>query len=168
MSRLVLALSGGFIAFVVLEVPAAGQAAVEAGIGAAASSIGSSGARGVGKGIAGAFGNLNETLKSTSGAKSETPGTSRSGAKGKATGRPSSVKASAPVVVQQAPNYEDAMQIEKGIGQEELVRRFGPPAMQIASGSDEQTMSYVSSGGVVQLELHGGKVVSVVRPKPGA
>ena len=64
MSRIVPAVFGGFVAFLALEVPAAGQAAVEAGIGAAASSIGTSGARGVGKSIGGAFGKLNEALKS--------------------------------------------------------------------------------------------------------
>jgi hypothetical protein len=170
MSRLVLAVSGGLIALVVLRVPAAGQAAVEAGIGAAASSIGSSGARGVGKGIAGAFGGLNEALKSTGSAgertttKSTTPAEKR-----RSTGKASSAKEpAAPVAIVPAPSYEDAIQIEKGIGHEELLRRFGPPAMQIASGSDEQTMSYFSSGGVVQLELQGGKVMSVARPKPGA
>jgi hypothetical protein len=166
MSRLMLSLAGGFIAFVGLEVPAAAQAAVEAGIGAAAASIGSSGARGAGKGIAGAFGSLNETLKS-GGAKTVTPEASKPAAR-KAAGKSSSKNAPAPAVVEPAPAYEDAMQIEKGIGREELVRRFGPPAMQIASGSDEQTMSYFSSGGVVHLELQAGKVVSVARPKPGA
>ena len=51
---------------------------------------------------------------------------------------------------------------------EELLRRFGPPALQIASGSEEQTLSYFSVGGVVQLELQDGKVVAVAKPKPGA
>jgi hypothetical protein len=157
-------LAGGLIALVGLRVPAAGQAAVEAGIGAAASSIGSSGAQGVGKGIAGAFGGLNEALKSTgSGAgKTVTPVATKPAAKRRPTGK------AAPVAIVPAPSYEDAREIQKGIGQEELLRRFGPPAMQIASGSDEQTMSYFSNGGVVQLELQGGKVIAVAGPKPGA
>jgi hypothetical protein len=172
MSRLVLAVSGSLIALVVLRVPAAGQAAAEAGIGAAASSIGSSGAQGVGKGIAGAFGGLNEALKSTGSAgagKTAAPVSTKPAEMRRSTGKASSAKKPpAPVMIVPAPSYEDAAQIQKGIGHEELLRRFGPPAMQIASGSDEQTMSYFSSAGVVQLELQGGKVISVARPRPGA
>jgi hypothetical protein len=172
MSRFALAVCGGLIALLVLRVPAAGQAAVEAGIGAAASSIGSSGAQGVGKGIAGAFGGLNEALKSTGstgGGKTISPAAAKPSQNRRSTGKASSAKRPVtPAAVVPAPSYEDALQIEKGIGQEELLRRFGPPAMQIASGSEEQTMSYISSGGVVQLEVQGGKVISVARPKPGA
>jgi len=70
-------------------------------------------------------------------------------------------------VISQEPSYEDAMEIQNGTGYEELLRRFGPPALQIANGNG-QTMSYVSKGAVVQLELQGGKVISVSKPKSGA
>ena len=158
MSRIIPAVFGGFVAFLALEVPAAGQAAVEAGIGAAASSIGTSGARGVGKSIGGAFGKLTESLKS--------PGSTTTTTQ---SAKPAVRRADPPVIPPAlAIVYEDALQIEKGIEREELLRRFGPPALQIASGSEEQTMSYHSVGGVVQLELQGGKVVGVTKPKPGA
>jgi hypothetical protein len=157
MSRIIPAVFGGFVAFLALEMPAAGQAAVEAGIGAAASSIGTSGARGVGKSIGGAFGKLTEALKSP-GSTTTTP-----------SAKPVARRADPPMIpAATAIVYEDALQIEKGMEREELLRRFGPPALQIASGSEEQTMSYLSVGGVVQLELQGGRVVGVTKPKPGA
>ena len=172
MVRSVLTVSGCLVAFVVLRVPAAGQATVEAGMGAAASSIGSSGARGVNKSIGGVFRNLDEALKPTGSAgaaKTDSPPPARStkpAARRKPTGQTSRVREEGTdAVARPTPSYEDATRIEKGMGQEELLRRFGPPAMQIASGSDAQTMSYISGGGVVQLELQAGTVISVAKPK---
>jgi hypothetical protein len=60
------------------------------------------------------------------------------------------------------PTYEDAALIEKGIGYEELLRRFGSPALKI-SGMSTLTMSYLTKSGPVQVELEDGKVVSVTR-----
>jgi hypothetical protein len=161
MSRSFIAISGCFIVFLLLRVPAAGQTAVEAGVAAGASSTGAAGARGAGKAIGGVFRNLNDTLKttgSTGAAKTGSPATSRST-------KPSTVrKPATPAAPPPTTTYEDAREIQKGIGYEELVRRFGPPAMQIASANDAQTMSYVSHGAIVQLELQGGKVVSMVKP----
>jgi hypothetical protein len=112
----------------------------------------------VGTSIGGAFGKLNEALKSP-GSATTTPAA-----------KPAVRRADPPIIPAAATAvvYEDALQIEKGVEREELLRRFGPPALQIASGSEEQTMSYFSVGGVVQLELQGGKVITVAKPKPGA
>ena len=51
---------------------------------------------------------------------------------------------------------------------DDVLRRFGPPAMQIASGDDKQTMTYVGKSGMVQVELESGRVASVAKPKSGA
>lgn len=174
MSRSGLDLSGCVIACLVLTIPAAGQGTVEAGLGAASSSIGTAGARGANKSISGVFRTLDETLKSTGSA--GTPKLDSPAASGatKPVARRRSVRRttpehgrSTPTVAPPIPSYEDAMQIQKGIGYEELLRRFGPPAM-IASGNDAQTMSYLSNGGVVQVELQAGTVISVAKTKSGA
>jgi len=172
MSRSVPALCGCLFAFLVLTIPAAGQATVEAGLGAASSSIGAAGARGVNNSIGGVFRTLNETLKSTGSGgtpKFDSPapsGAAKPVARGRSVRRtaPGNGRSSASPVAPPAPSYEDARQIEKGIGSEELLRRFGPPAMQISSGSNAQTMSYLSNGVIVQVELQSGKVISVAKP----
>ena len=160
MSRSVPAVSGFFIALLLLPVQAAGQAAVEAGLGAAASSTGAAGAKGVGKAIGGIFQQLDETLK---------PAASRSTAKPAARRAPAGKTAAVrdplpPAATPPAPTYEDPLQIQKGIASDELLRRFGPPAMQIAGADDLQTMTYIAGGAVVQLELQAGKVISVSKP----
>jgi hypothetical protein len=164
MSRSALALSACVISILVLRVPAFGQAAAEAGLGAAASSIGTAGAGGVGKSVGGLFKNLDQTLKSGSTATSTTVSPASSGSsKPVLRDKPAAGRAEpAP-----RPNYEDAMQIQKDIGYDELLRRFGPPAMQFAGADDSRTMTYVSTGGSVQLELQGGKVIGIEKTKSG-
>jgi hypothetical protein len=170
LSRSSLRVWGCFIALT-LRVPAAGQAAAEAALGAAASSIGSAGARGINKSIGGVFRKLDEVSQSPSEADAPKTGSAATGA---ATNAPARNRRStkSPAVRQEpsattpsAAGCEDAVQIEKGLAYAELLRRFGPPAMQIASG-EAQTMSYLSNGAVVQLELRDGKVVSVSKPGP--
>jgi Flp pilus assembly pilin Flp len=169
MSRSVPAMCGCVIALLLLRVPASGQTAVEAGLAGSASSTGAAGAgQGLKKAIGGVFDKLNETVngKGAATVKTDSPAKSRprQGSAGKAV--PAREQATAAAVAAK-PSYEDAMEIQKGTGYEELVRRFGPPALQIANGNG-QTMSYISNGGVVQLELQGGTVVSVSKPKSGA
>jgi hypothetical protein len=156
MRRLVLALSlcAGVLTW---TVPAAAQAAAEAGLGAGASSIGTAGAGGVGKAVGGILRNLDKTINP---ARDSKPASSRSTAKSRrATPQPPPPP---------PPNYEDAAQIEKDMPIEDVLRRFGPPAMQIASGSNTQTMTYVGKSGMVQVELEAGRVISVAKPKSGA
>jgi hypothetical protein len=154
MRRLVLALSlcGGFLAF---TVPAAGQAAAEAGLGAGASSVGTAGAGGVGKAIGGILRNLDKTINSADPAPAKSTKVSRTPARSSARSTP-------------PPSYEDALQIEKGMPLDDLLRRFGPPAMQIASSDDKQTMTYLGKSGMVQVEVESGRVASVAKPKSGA
>ena len=175
MSRSVLLFSACFVVLLALDVPAAGQAAVEAGLGAGASSIGAAGTQGIGKSIGGVFRNLDETLRPQGNAGARPSDPPKASAPAKAAARRRSVGKTAvargkttPAVKPPTPGYEDAMQIQKGIGYEELLRRFGPPAMQIASGNDAKTITYVGHSGVVQLELRGGTVISVTTMKSGA
>jgi hypothetical protein len=159
MRRLATALFGPVMAFLIWTVPASAQAVVEAGVATAASSVGTAGTRSVGKSVGGVFKSLDNTLKST--------GSGGAAKSGSATRHASTTKA-APAQEKAAaetpkPSYEDAAQIQKGIGYDELMRRYGPPAMQFAGANDTQTMSYMSPGGVVQVELQGGKVTSVAK-----
>jgi hypothetical protein len=159
MRRSAAALFVPVMAFLVWTVPASAQAVVEAGMATAASSVGTAGARGVGKSVGGAFKNLDKTLNAA--------GSGGAAKSGSATRHSSTTKA-APAQEKAAaetpkPSYEDATQIQKGIAYEELVRRYGPPVMQFAGANDTQTMSYMSPGGVVQVELQGGKVTSVAK-----
>ena len=155
---LALSLCGGFLTW---TVPAAAQAAAEAGLGAGASSIGSAGAGGVGKAIGGIFRGLDKTIKPENAPKPTTVKTSS---------RPSAKasRTTPPPPAAPPPSYEDAAQIEKGMPLDDLLRRFGPPAMQIASSEDKQTMTYVGKSGMVQVELDSGRVTSVAKPKSGA
>ena len=155
MSRFgILAFSGAIALFLQVQ-PAAGQAVVEAGLGAAGSATGAAGARPVGRGISGAFRNLDKTLKSTGRADTSTPTTTP-------TTKPKVSELESPAPVQPAPpTYEDAAGIRKGMDRDELLRRFGPPVMQFAGTGGARTMTYLGKGASVQVECQGEKVTSV-------
>jgi hypothetical protein len=59
--------------------------------------------------------------------------------------------------------YEDPRHIETGIGYEELVRRFGPPSMEVTTRPDRRTLSYAAREGAVTVDLEDEKVVSTAR-----
>ena len=170
MSRSGLAAFAGIAALILLSSPAYGQTMVEAAGLGAATSTGAAGARNAGKSISGAFRNLDKVLKSVDSTDSkEDPPTSSKPAppapKQKAAARtPSVPERAAPQAVAPQPRYEDAAGIQKGMGSDELLRRFGPPVMQIAGGGNATTMTYLSKAGMVQVELQGGKITSVIQP----
>jgi hypothetical protein len=148
--------------------PAAAQASVEYGMGAAAAS-GSAGAlKGLGDTVSGALGNSEKTIatptttvivpadpKRVVPATKTKPG-SRSASK--AAAKPAAPPAPKPI-------YEDARQIEVGMKYDEMIRRFGPPAMAITNGPDSKTFSYMSKGGPVQVEYSEDKVTSAQKPQ---
>ena len=174
MSRSAFLASGCFIALVVLNRPAAGQATVEAGLGMSGASTSAAAVRNLGDSMSGVFRNLDNALKPAVGAsasKPPSPATSGAARSVRATQRKRADKAApeperaAPAIVPPPQHYEDAAGIEKGLEYAELVGRFGPPVMEFASGDGAKTMSYVSSGGAVQVEFQGGRVTSVEKPK---
>jgi hypothetical protein len=57
--------------------------------------------------------------------------------------------------------YEDPRHIEAGIGYEELVRRFGPPSMEVTTRPGGRTLSYATRVGTVAVDVESEKVVSV-------
>jgi hypothetical protein len=175
MSRSGLAAFAGIMALILLSSPVNGQTMVEAaGLGAAASN-GAAGARSTGKSISGAFRKLDKALKSadsTTDSKEDPPPAGSKPAhpapKQKAAAEARSVpERAAPEAVAPQPQYEDAAGIQKGMGSDELLRRFGPPVMRIAGGGPTTTMTYLGKAGMVQVELQGGKIASVEKPRSG-
>ena len=132
-----------------------GQAAVEAGLGAARAATTTAPAAGVGKGIAGAFGSLDKALKTADKSSSESTTTlvpAKSGPAKPADGKP-------------APVYEDIKKVEVGLEYDELIRRFGPPALEVEVEGGGKKLTYSSKIGSTQLEVKDGKVAVVNLPK---
>ena len=166
-------LSGCVLGLLAYEGPAAAQTVVEYGAGAGAAATAAAGAKGVGTSIGGAFDSVSRALKQ---GQDQAPKAEPAPKARPATATPAKPKTEAikeieapaaavsPAAPAPQPSYEDAMGIQKGISCEELVRRFGPPAMAFATGDDAKTMSYASKAGGVQVECQGGKVASVDKP----
>lgn len=62
--------------------------------------------------------------------------------------------------------YEALNLIQVGMEYEELVRRFGPPAMSFTDGESSKKLNYRSTEGTLEIEILEGKVTSI--RKPGA
>ena len=150
----------------VLADHARGQASVEYGLGAARGATTLAPAGNIGKALSGLAGSLNEPAKAaeSSGARSSTVAPSRQTVKTLSSSASPSPQAPAPPPPP-APNWEDPAGIQAGLGYAELVRRFGPPAIQITT-EDGRLLTYSGKDGSFQLEVQGEKVTSVVRPKP--
>jgi len=62
-----------------------------------------------------------------------------------------------------AVTYEDPAGIKEGMDYAEVLRRFGPPSMKLATTAEEQTLCYSGADGNVDAQLREGKIVSVRR-----
>ena len=141
--------------------PAAAQAALEAGLGASrAVTTTAPVASGIGKSISGVF---DKALKSGPQAPKEQPATARAATAPKPAAKEPSVSAPVPAPAPK-PNWEDPDGIEKGLSHEDLLRRFGPPAMSIA-GSAQLSLTYQGKDGMFQVEVRDGLVASVAKPQ---
>jgi hypothetical protein len=136
--------------WLVLAGTAAGQAVVEAGLGAAgAATTTAAPARGIAKSIGGMAGSLDKLIKAQPESDTQTPAT------------PTALAHAAPPA---SVKWEDPTGIETGITYEELVRRFGPPTMEI-TGETGKSVTYAGKGGTVRLDVQDGKVTAVRKPK---
>jgi hypothetical protein len=155
--------SGCVLGLLAYEGPAAAQTVVEYGAAAGASATAASASKGVGTSIGGLFDGLGKALNQ---AQDQAPKAEPATKTRAATTVPAKPKGEA---IKEAavlpPSYEDAMGIEKGMSCEDVVHRFGPPAMAFATEDDGRTMSYANKAGGVQVECHGGKVASVDKPR---
>ena len=159
MARSIAYLSGSIFLWLVMTGTAAGQAAVEYGLGAAHAATGAAPAKGIGKAMSGLAGSLDKAVKAGqqgSDAQAGAAATTNTTAK---TLSPSTRTPPPPV-----PNWEDPSGIQTGLSYGELVRRFGPAAMEITDDLGK-SLTYSGKAGAFQLEIRDGKVTSVDRPK---
>jgi len=161
-------LSGWLLGLVAYTGPAAAQTVVEYGAGAGAAATAAAPAKGAGSSIAGAFESVSKALKQAQDQAPKAEPSTNAHAATTTPAKPKTELIKEPVghaAATPAPSYEDALGIQKSMSCEEMVRRFGPPAMAFATEDDAQTMSYASKAGGVQVECQGGRVASVEKPR---
>ena len=65
-----------------------------------------------------------------------------------------------------AVTYEDPAGIKEGMDSSEVLRRFGPPSMKLASTAGEETLCYSRQASSLDVIVRNGKVDSVRRSAP--
>jgi len=156
MLRLILPLSVWFL-LAGSEGNLAAQAIVENALGAARAATSTAPAGKAGKSMSGIADVLDELLKGAQGG-----GTSSSSSTVRQTAHPTTTRGTeAP---KPAVSFEDPRQIQAGMEYEEVVRRFGPPNLQITDGPGTVSLAYSSKDGSLKVEMQDGKVASVERP----
>jgi hypothetical protein len=147
---------------------ASAQAMVENALLTGHSATATAPMQGLSKGIAGALGNLEKTLQKSLDSPDFQPAapvrTARAAAGPGVAAAPGLSASTAISAVMFVPvvHYENPKQIETGIVYDELVRRFGPAALEITTGPLTKTLSYMSREGPLQVDLSDGKVTSIV------
>jgi hypothetical protein len=129
------------------------QTMVEAGTLTGATSGAAAASKGVGKSIGGVFTNLDKTLQAGKAAASETI----------------IVRDSAPATATPAlpaKTYEDIKKAEAGLAYDDLIERFGPPALEVAGAGGVKKLTYSSKNGSTQIEVKDGKVAAINTTKP--
>ena len=144
---------------------AAAQAAVEYGVNAGRAATTTAPSQGLGKAMSGLAGSLDKAMKTGEAAPDpKAAGTASKPSDKKATPaariRPAAITPPVPVKTWESPEG-----ISAGLSYQDLVGRFGPPALQITSATGD-SLSYSGKDGMVQVEVQGGKVISVEKPKP--
>lgn len=163
MARSITCLLGSFFLWLTITGTAAGQAAVEYGIGAAHAATTAAPAQGIGKAMSGLAGSLDKAVKAGQQASDGQPvaaTNTKTAAKTTAKTMSPSAHTSPPPV----QTWEDPSGIQTGLSYGELVRRFGPPALEI-SGEMGRFLTYSGKNRAFQLEVQDGKVTSVLAPK---
>ena len=136
------------------------QATVEGAAGAAAAATGSAPARNVGKSMSGIADKLAGALKGAPGG----DGAPAGGAAHQTVRSTSTVGTTLPAP-KPAAKLEDAAGIEAGMGDDEVLRRFGPPNLRITEDSGACSLLYSSKSGNIRVQIQDGKVASVEKPK---
>jgi hypothetical protein len=156
-----------FVAAVLLCPSAGAQAVAEYGISAGRVTTSTAVADGVGKGIKGAFGNVDKAIKAgrdaAAGSAPKSAGNTVTQATAKPSAQPAETEAAAADEIPAkppAPVYEDPRQIQAGMDYDEMLRRFGPPSMSVTEEPGRSTLWYSSNGQNYPVQLQGKKVVS--------
>jgi hypothetical protein len=151
-----------------LEGVLAGQAMVEYGLGAGRAASSAAPAAGVKKAVGGVAGSLDKVLKTGQGSsESGSPGAPRVvGPTQAGATEQAGVDTPAPVPAAPAKIYEDPSGIRAGMAKDELVRRFGPPTLEVVGASGGKVLTYSGKNGIIQLEMSNEKVALVAAMTP--
>lgn len=148
----------------------AAQAITESVIGSAKSAATTApAADAAGKAIGGAFDKigriLNNPIGNTAGPEQKTakPAQVRPRTASKAAANSGAVRRRQAASEPPAPTvtYEDPAGIQQGMEYDEVMRRFGPPAMKITSGPGDELLSYVKNGQSFDVQTRSGKVTAI-------
>jgi len=143
-----------WLAFLVLA-PLHGQTAVEAALGASRAAITTAPAKDVGKALSGFLGCMDTFLRPAQ--------PQGSGDTSVVTVVPAAKMATPKADVR---TYEDPKLIQPGMAYDDLLRRFGPPAMELTTASGHKGLLYAGRDGLPTLvELQDGKVRAPETPK---
>jgi len=174
MARSLASLSVSVSLWLAMAGTAAAQATVEYGLGAARGSMSAAPAKGVGNAIGGLAGSLEKLFKSgPSGSETEAESARPTPVRKTVTkSAPAAAKARTPAPAPSAveaapppkPNWEDPAGIQTGMSYQDLVSRFGPPALAI-SGDEGRLLTYAGKSGSLQLEVQDDIVTSIQKPK---
>lgn len=157
--------TGAVLAIALVPFAAHGQAVAEYGIAAAGLSTGAVAAKGLKAGAAGALTKLEKASDPKGVVSSGAPAAGNARTRSpKTTATPTKAAAELAPVEPPAANYEDASGIKAGIEYSEVIRRFGPPALEITAGPSSKILSYHGKNGPVQVELSEGKVITAKQP----
>lgn len=144
---------------------ASGQAVVESGLGAARATTTTAPAKGIGKAISGLADSLD---KAVAAGQQVSEAHSRAETLPKSTAKVSSSakRPLAPANLSSPPaaSWEDPSGIKPGLSYTELLRRFGPPTLEI-TGEAGKSLTYFGNSGAFQLDVRDEKVTSIEKAK---
>jgi hypothetical protein len=140
-----------------------GQAMVEYGLGLAASGTAGAPGQTAGRSIAGIMSNLTQTLNSANQAPA-----AAAAAVAAVPAKPAAVAAVPGKPPKPSVTYEDSSGITAGMDRTEMIKRFGPSAMQILSSGGRESFTYEFKDRTVDVEVLNGKVASVKMTKSKA
>ena len=166
MARLIVYVSVSVSLWLAMAGTAMGQATVEYGLGTGRAATTAAPVKGIGKAMSGLAGSLEKAVKAGQQGSDAQP-TAATAAKPAAKSPSSTAKTPSPSIntpPPPAPNWEDPNGISTGLSYGELVRRFGPPALEI-TGVAGRSLTYSGKDGTFQLEVQDGKVASIEKPK---
>ena len=151
----------------VLPALVAAQAITESVIGSAkAAATTAPAAQAAGKAIGAGFEKLGEVLQDAAGATGAKPAagpaqTKSAPASRTAVSRRRAAPSAAKPVPTPAITYEDAAGIKEGMEYDEVMRRFGPPAMKFTSGPGDELLTYASNDQSLDVKMVNGKVTGI-------
>ena len=135
-----------------------GQAMVERALGTARAAGAASAGSSAGKSVGGIFDNVNRTLKKAGSPPQESVSKTPAAKRKESQEQPAAEREAA----RSTKTWEDPANITPGLELEELLLRFGEPAMRVTASQGAQTLYYVTRNGAdVTVKIRDGKVSAV-------